>query len=320
MISPGVTVRRFSRLLVPLSLLFGSVSAVSQPHDTLAAALPLGFAYYTASQDGNTLHYVRGGAGPALILIHGFPQDWFEYHAIMPNLARHFTVIAVDLRGVGDSTATTGGYDASTMAQDIYQLTLTLRLHHVYLVGHDLGGMVAYAFLRRYPQATRGAMILDAPLPGIRGWEQILGDPSVWHVHFMQVPNLPEQLVTGRTADYLAYFFHFAHFTEREKSHFIHAYASPSQLHAAFEMYRAFPVTAQFNAAQREPNHVPIFFAAGEHSPFAKMVPTFAEGLRANGCTQVETGLIPGAVHYVVEDQPDRVAALIARYAALPAQ
>jgi pimeloyl-ACP methyl ester carboxylesterase len=110
-----------------------------------------------------------GGQGPAIILIHGFPQDWFEYHAIMPRLAKQFTVIAVDLRGVGGSTAKRGGYDAPTMAEDVHQLAAALKLEHVYVVGHDIGGHVAYAFVRSYPQVTGGAMILDTPIPGIKG-------------------------------------------------------------------------------------------------------------------------------------------------------
>ena len=95
------------------------------------------------------------------------------------------------------------------------------------------------------------------------------------------------------------------------------AYSAPAQLHAAFEMYRAFPANAQFNAAQRGPNDVPLFLAAGDGSPFAKLVPKIAEGLRANGCTHVETGVIRGSVHYVVEDQPEAVADLVEQYASL---
>src|SRR6202023_2430638 len=122
------------------------------------------FASETAAVNGTTLHYVRGGEGPPIILIHGFPQDWFEYRAIMPQLAKRFTVISVDLRGVGGSTATPGGDDAANMAEDVYQLASALKLEHVYIIGHDIGEMVTYAFVRRYPQATRGTMILDVPI------------------------------------------------------------------------------------------------------------------------------------------------------------
>jgi pimeloyl-ACP methyl ester carboxylesterase len=308
--------------LVALSILVGCNLALAQAQaqgktSPLATELGKEFASETATVNGITLHYVRGGNGPPIILIHGFPQDWFEYHAIMPRLAKRFTVIAVDLRGIGGSTATAGGYDAANMAEDVHQLVSALKLERVYFVGHDLGGMVTYAFVRRYPQATRGAMILDVPIPGIEGWDEIQGDPSVWHVRFMQVPGLPEKLVAGRQADYLGYFFNFGKFTPSDVAHYVKAYATPAQLHAAFEMYRAFPANAQFNATQRGPNDVPLFFAAGDGSPFAKLVPKIAEGLRANGCTHVETGVIRGSVHYVVEDQPEAVADFIEQYASL---
>jgi pimeloyl-ACP methyl ester carboxylesterase len=278
------------------------------------------FTSHSAPVNGLMLHYVRGGAGPAVILIHGFPQDWFEYHAIMPRLAKQFTVIAVDLRGVGGSTATPGGYDAANMAEDVAQLAAALKLGRVYIVGHDIGGMVAYAFVCRYPQAARGAMILDVPLPGIEGWDQIQGHPAMWHVRFMQVPGLAEKLVAGRQADYFGYFFKFGKFRPSEVAHFVKAYATPAQLHAVFEMYRAFPANARFNAAQRGPNDVPLLLAAGDGSPFAPLVPRMAEALRANGCSQVATGFIRGAVHYPVEDQPEAVAHLIEQSASQHSQ
>jgi pimeloyl-ACP methyl ester carboxylesterase len=278
----------------------------------MTTQLPKGFASATATVNGTTLHYVGGGQGPALVLVHGFPQDWFEYHAIMPRLAQRFTVIAVDLRGVGGSTAAADGYDATNLAEDIHELVLALKLERVYLVGHDIGGMVTYAFVRRFPTAMRGAMILDAPIPGIEGWKEAMASPAVWHVGFMQAPGLAEKLVADRAADYLNYFFAFGKFSPSEKDHYIkEAYGSPSQLHAMFEIYRAFPANEKFNAAHHERNDVPLFLGAGDSSPFAKLIPKFAEGLRAKGCTQVKTGLIRDSVHYVVGDQPEAVTALI---------
>ena len=138
-------------------------------HDPTLAALGKEFVFHIEEVNETTLHYVRGGEGSTVVLIHGFPQDWFEYHAIMPRLARHFTVVAVDLRGVGGSAATPCGYDAANMAQDIHELISQLKLEPVYLVGHDIGGMVTFAFMRRFPEATRGAMILDAPIQGSKG-------------------------------------------------------------------------------------------------------------------------------------------------------
>ena len=109
---------------------------------------------------------------------------------------------------------------------------------------------MAYALVRLQPEASRGAMILDAPLPGIDGWEEIQGHPAMWHVRFMQVPSLAEKLVAGRQADYFSYFFSFGKFSGDDVAHFASAYARPEQLHAVFEMYRAFPTNARFNTAE----------------------------------------------------------------------
>jgi alpha-beta hydrolase superfamily lysophospholipase len=136
-------------------VLFGCSSAPDQQPTTPAidpavAALGAGFVSSRANVNGTTLHYVRGGSGPAVILLHGFPQDWYEYHQVMPRLAQRFTVVAVDLRGIGGSRATPGGYDAANLAEDIRQLAQQLHLERPYIVGHDMGAIVAYAFARRF--------------------------------------------------------------------------------------------------------------------------------------------------------------------------
>jgi pimeloyl-ACP methyl ester carboxylesterase len=307
--------------LLVLFLLAGCILVLPQVHaqgrpSPLETGLGKDFASETATVNGATLHYVRGGEGSPIILIHGFPQDWFEYQAIMPRLAKHFTVIAVDLRGIGGSKSAPGGYDADNMAEDIDQLAATLKLQHVYLVGHDIGGQVAYALVRRHPQDIRGAMILDSPIPGVAGWDESMSGPAVWHVGFMQVPGLAEKLVAGRQAAYLGYFFGFSKFTPAEQAHYLKAYATPAQLHAMFEMYRAFPANVKVNAAQHGPNDVPLFLTTGDKSPFAAITSKMAEALRAGGFTHVETAVIPGAVHYDVQDQPDATATLIEQHAA----
>jgi pimeloyl-ACP methyl ester carboxylesterase len=274
-----------------------------------------GFQSGTAEVNGTALHYVRGGHGPAVILIHGFPQDWLEFRSIMPKLADRFTVVAVDLRGIGGSQATEGGYDAAGLATDIKHLADQLRLDRPYIVGHDLGGQVAFAFIQQYRQAARGAMILDSALPGIAGWNESLNGPAVWHVGFMQAPGLPEQLVEGRQSAFLGYFFQFAKFTPADRKHYLAAYGTAAQLKAAFSMYRAFSDNAAAASARRGPNATPVMLATGEKSPFANLVPGMAADLRSQGFADVGTATIPGAVHYVVEDAPDAVVELIESHA-----
>jgi pimeloyl-ACP methyl ester carboxylesterase len=292
-------------------------SPPKQRTDPGLATLGSGFVSDTAQVNGTTLHYVRGGAGPAVILLHGFPQDWYAFHRIMPRLAKQFTVIGVDLRGVSGSAASAGGYDAANMAEDIHQLAEYLHLEHVYVVGHDIGGMVAYAFARRHPETARGVMMLDVPLPGLGPWEEIKANPIVWHMNFHLVPDLPEQLLAGRQAIYFRYFLDRDTFSDADVARYAKSYAAPEHLHAMLEIYRAFPTNEKFNAAQRSAIGVPLVLAPGENSPFEKLMPSFAEALQAHGCANVKIEVIKGGEHYVADEQPDAVAELIERYASL---
>lgn len=269
----------------------------------------------TAQVNGTTLHYVRGGTGSAVILLHGFPEDWYAYHRVIPLLAKQFTVVAVDLRGIGGSAATAGGYDAANMAEDVHQLAEHLHLEHVYVVGHDIGGMVAYAFARRYPVTCRGVMLLDAPVPGLGPWDAVKTNPITWHIHFQQTPDLPEQLLAGREAIYLRHFLDRDTFSDADVARYARAYAAPEHLRAALEIYRAYPANEKFNAAQRGAISLPLVLAPGENSPFEKLMPGFAEALRDHGCTNVKIEVIKNSVHYVADEQPEAVAQLIERYA-----
>jgi len=311
-----VTLRRVFAvfLLIGCGSVFAQFQAEQQV-SPLVARLGNGFISDYAKVNGTTLHYVRGGTGPAVILLHGFPQDWYEFHQIMPRLAEKFTVVAVDLRGMGGSTATPGGYDAANMAEDIHQLADQLHLEHVYVVGHDLGGMVAYAFARRYPETTRGVMILDVPLAGIGPWEEIQTLPEVWHIRFHQTPDLPEKLIAGRQAIYFRHFLRGPHFSDADVAHYAESYAAPEKLRSILEFYRAFPEDAKFNAAQRRATNLPLLLAAGEHSPFNRYVARIAEALREHGCASVKTEVIRNSAHYVADEQPETVAELIERYA-----
>jgi len=316
--------RIYDRWILRLLAVFVAVCAVIQGQsaprqriDPGLATLGGGFVSGTAQANGTTLHYVRGGTGWAVLLLHGFPEDWYEYHRVMPLLAKHFTVVAVDLRGIGGSAATPDGYDAANMAKDVHQLVEHLHLEHVYVVGHDIGGMVAYAFVRRYPETSRGVMLLDAPVPGLGPWDAVKANPIIWHIHFQQTPDLPEQLIAGREAIYFRHFLDSDTFSDADVARYARAYVAPEHLRAALEIYRAFPADEKFNAAQQSVISLPLVLAPGEHSPFEKLMPSFAEALRAHGCTNVKIEVIQNGVHYVADEQPEAVAELVERYASL---
>ena len=291
----------------------------SSKHATDPAVAKLGPAFASAGGqvNGITLHYVRGGTGPAVILLHAFPEDWYEYHNVMPRLATKFTVVAVDLPGIGGSTAKPGGYAAADLADDIHQLQEQLHLEHAYVVGHDIGGMVAYALVRRYPDAVRGAMILDVPLPGLAPWKEITAKPFSWHIHFQQVPGLAEELVAGRQAVYFRYFLNPQYVSDADVARYAESYAAPEHLHAAFEVYRAFPANEKFNAEQQSRIDMPLVLVVGSESVFLKDLPTMAEALRAHGCTNVKTRVIEESSHYVADERPEIVEAFIEEYASV---
>ncbi|WP_193196829.1 alpha/beta fold hydrolase [Nostoc sp. MG11] len=162
------------------------------------------FTHHTIQVNGVRLHYVVGGKGDLVVLLHGYAQTWYEWRKIMPALAEHYTVIAPDLRGAGDSDKPLTGYDKRSLANDIYQLVKQLGFQQVYLVGHDIGLMVAYAYAAAHPDDVKRLVVIDAPIPGVEPWEEVITSPMVWHFAFHAVPNLPEALVAGRERTYLS--------------------------------------------------------------------------------------------------------------------
>ncbi|THD35595.1 MAG: alpha/beta hydrolase [Sphingomonas sp.] len=275
-----------------------------------------GLSFGSARVHGAVLHFAKAGRGPALILLHGFPQDWSEWRPIMARLAKRFTVVAVDLRGIGQSTAGSARYDAATMAADVHELAKVLKLDRPYAVGHDLGGMVAHAFARLYPSDLRGAMILDVPIPGLDGWEEATSGPTAWHVGFLQTPDLPETLVAGGRQDaFLSYFLRMGRHDADQMAEALKAYASAAQFHAACEMYRAFPANVAFGQEQGGLNEVPIVYGTGDGSPFVALADRIVAALKDSGFTSVTRATVPDAVHYLVADNPEGVAALIEQYA-----
>ena len=151
------------------------------------------------------LHYVTAGSGPALVLIHGWPQSWFMWRGIIPALAQYYRVIAVDMRGLGDSSRPYSGYDTSTVSNDIWRLMSEVLGEQRFLVGaHDWGGPVAFALAAQHREAVRAMAILDVPVPGDG---TPLAAMARWHYGFHSELDLPEALVAGREALYLNWAF-----------------------------------------------------------------------------------------------------------------
>lgn len=224
--------------------------------EELIKRLP-GFTNHYATVNGTGLHYVAGGHGPVLVCLPGWPQTWYSYHPIAAELARHYRVIIVDIRGMGSSDKPATGYDKKTMAQDIYELLRHLGVAKAALLGHDIGGMVASSFAFNYPEATEKLIVADGahPSEGLRympllpapgTFTETMHDqqPYVWWMAFNQVKGLPEQLLAGRFQYLLDYLFAYVMVDESRMSAFDRAvyaavYNQPENIRAANAWYQA---------------------------------------------------------------------------------
>jgi len=234
----------------------------------------------------------------------------------MAQLAKSHTVVAVDLRGIGGSHAPEDTYDAATMAGDVHRLVEKLGLGSAHIVGHDIGGWVAYAYARLHPEETSRVTILETLIPGTRRFADPRVDVPLWHGEFHMVPDLPEALVAGRQAAYFSYFFDIGTrgdevFTAADIAHYVAAHGKDANLRAAFGMYRAVPQNVEFNSRHRSPIATPIVLIGGEHVFGPALVDT-ADDLRDNfGWAAVDAHIIDDGQHYLIEERPDEVVALL---------
>lgn len=188
--------------------------------------------------NGTSLFVRVGGSGPAVVLLHGFGETGDMWAPLAAKLAADHMVIVPDLRGMGNSARPATGYDKKTEGQDIAGLLDALKVDLADLVTHDIGNMVGYAFAAEHPKRVTRFVIIDAPLPGIGPWDQIVRSHALWHFSFYG-PDA-ERLVQGRERIYLDRFWNEfsadpAQFDEASRQHYAAIYAQPGAMHAAFE-------------------------------------------------------------------------------------
>lgn len=263
--------------------------------------------HHTAQLPNVRLHYVSAGDGPALVLLHGWPQSSHEWRHLLPALAQRYRVIAPDLRGLGDSGRPVGGYDKMTVAADVRALLRDrLGIAQAAVVGHDWGGAVAYALAAQDRALVTRLAILDMLLPGIDlpglGPDALSG---YWHFAFHGVRDLAELLVAGRERAYISWFFqNFAYnpraVSEADVDEYARCLAQPGALRAGFEYYRAAGQDAvDFAAAAREPLTIPVLALGGELSLGAAVKLCM---LQVAG--DVRGGVMERCGHWIAEEQP----------------
>ncbi|THE64064.1 alpha/beta hydrolase [Salinadaptatus halalkaliphilus] len=254
--------------------------------------------------DGLSMHYVTAGDGPPLVLLHGWPQTWYEWRDVIPAFAEHYTVIAPDLRGMGDSGTPRGGYDKDTVATDVRNLVHELGFddEQIALVGHDWGMPTAYAYAAQYREEVGALCVLEAGLPGVREDEK----RHFWHTRFHGVRDLPERLVAGRERLYLEWFYKEGAYdpdaiNAAARDEYVRCYSQPGGLRGGFEYYRAYDEDADNNASHAEtPLEMPVL-ALGGAASFRKLP---IEDLHAVA-QDVEGEVVEGAGHWIPEERPD---------------
>jgi pimeloyl-ACP methyl ester carboxylesterase len=276
------------------------------------------FSHHMASVNGIQLHYVIGGQGDAVVLLHGWPQTWYEWRHIMPALAKNYTVIVPDLRGLGDSSKPLTGYDGKTLAEDIHQLVTQLGFKTIFLVGHDIGTQVAYSYAAAHPTEVKRLAVMELTIPGFVP----AGRMPLWWVIFHQTPDVPEALVQGKEMMYLSWFFHNLPFnpaaiTQADINEYVSHYSAPGGLRAGFEHYRAFPQDAIQNQNYSKTKlTMPVLALGGGYIPVFGgniTMPTVIYGM--NILAQNVTGItVPNSGHYIPEEQPQFVIEQLASF------
>jgi pimeloyl-ACP methyl ester carboxylesterase len=284
-----------------LALLMGAAVSAATAQVT---PFPPSFQTRDIATNGVTLHVRVGGSGPAVVLLHGYGETGDMWAPLAIELARDHRVIVPDLRGLGLSSKPPTGYDKKTQGEDVAGVLDALKVARTDVVAHDIGNMVGYAFVAEHRDRVRRFVVMDAPIPGIGPWDEILKSPLLWHFHFGG-PDM-ERLVAGRERIYLDRFWNdFSadprRFTEADRQHYARLYAMPGAMHAGFAQFAAFDQDAKDNQAFLAQGKLtmPVLAIGGEKS----FGPTMATVMRATA-SNVTGAVIPDAGHWLMEEQP----------------
>src|SRR5258705_12555554 len=267
-----------------------------------------------ANVGGVRLHYLVAGKGEPVILLHGYAENSHMWRPLMVQLAKSHTVIAPDLRGFGQSSKPTTGYDKKTMAQDIHALAQSLGYQQEVVVGHDIGLMVAYAYAAQYPHEVDRIVLMDAFLPGVGEWKTVWMLRDLWHFHFYG--ETPLKLVAGRERIYFEHFWNDfaadgAHsVSEADRRLYTEAYAQPGAMRAGFEVFRAFEQDAKdFAELAQTKLTMPMLVLTGEKASGnflieqARLVDNDVEGV-----------VVKGSGHWLMDEAPKQVIPQLVRF------
>src|SRR5712675_1530951 len=272
---------------------------------------PPEFRTHNIATNGTSIYVRSGGAGPAVVLLHGYGETGDMWAPMAVDLARDHTVVVPDLRGMGLSAKPAGGFDKKMQGVDMAGVLDALSIDKADLVTHDIGNMVGYAFAAQYPARVRRWVVMDAPLPGIGPWDEILKSPALWHFNFCG-PDV-ERLVQGRERIYLDRFWNELSATpkaidEETRRHYAALYARPGAMHSAFEQFAAFAQDAIDNKAFAAKGKLAMpVLAIGADKSFGTAMADALRFVASNvaGLVTANSG------HWLMEEQPAATVAAI---------
>ena len=280
------------------------------PADLEEFPAPVGFAPAYRLVDDLSLHYLKGGSGPLVLLVHGFGQTWYEWHQLMPLLAKSHTVIAVDLPALGLSSEPKS-YAGQDVAQLLYVFAKSFSPEDPFdLVAHDIGVWNTYPMAVEHRSDVRRLVYMESPIPddSLYQWPAFTpqGESPVWHFSFLAAGDrLPERLMTGNERVYLKHFIkgHAVNidvFTPKLLDLYARSYSKPSTLHGSCEYYRALNETIERNQPLADTKlTMPVLAIGGDRSIGAlqgELVKKYA--------TNVQAEVLPDCGHWLPEERP----------------
>ncbi len=269
--------------------------------------------------NGIRMHYVMQGEGPLIVLLHGFPEFWYSWRYQIPVLAEHgYTVVAPDLRGYNDTDKPHTGYDVATLIRDVEGLIKGLGYKRAIVVGHDWGGVLAWAFAMRYPHMTERLIVMNAPHPQamLRELRTLKQLRKSWYVFAFQLPWLPEYLLNRNNANEIGRMLRGAAvqkeaFTREITAKYQEAMNKPGAMTAALNYYRQLFRSWPQSAEKIPPITAPTLLIWGEQDIALGIELTM--GLEP-WVDNLQVKRIPDSGHWVQQEKPEQVNAFMQEF------
>lgn len=282
-----------------------------------AAPPPPGFRRRWIDAGGARFHAIEGGAGDPVLLVGGWPQNWYVWRKLMPELALRHRVLAIDPPGLGDSDPATNGCDTASIARGFRDVIDTIGWQRCHFVGHDIGAWIGYAFAVRYPERLRSLALMEALIPGLGPAAIPHSSPAsalrTWHFAFNALPELPELLITGRERAWLEWLFRTRTVVPMESDaidEYERIYARAGGLTAGFAYYRAMFESAAQNAATSGTRLDMPVLAVGGAQWLGDAIGRAIESVTPRLATLV----VPDCAHFPAEEAPDAVRTALIRF------